>query len=243
MGPSSAATRSSDAVRRNDLRQYDELAGHWWRPDGEFAALHWIARARAALVPAAPPGGGRLLDIGCGGGLLAPHVQGYEHVGVDLVGSALRIARRHGVEPVRADAAALPFADGSFDVVAAGEILEHVEAPERLVAEACRVLAPGGTVVVDTIAATRWAVFSLVTVAERLPGGPPRGCHDPGLFVDPARLRRAFAAGGVDLRLHGLAPHPLRFLWFALSRRGHVPMRRTRSVQALYQGVGRKHGA
>jgi 2-polyprenyl-6-hydroxyphenyl methylase/3-demethylubiquinone-9 3-methyltransferase len=227
-------------MNRNDLRQYDDLAGEWWRPGGEFAALHWIARARASLIPAAQAPAARLLDIACGGGLLAPHVRGYEHVGIDLVASALRAAREHGVTPVLSDATALPFADGVFDVVVAGEVLEHVADPEALVAEACRVLAPGGTVVVDTIAATRWASVSMVTIGEWLPGGPPRGCHDRALFVDPARLRRTFGEHGVRLRLRGLAPHPLRYLWFVLTRRGHVPMRPSRSLSGLYQGWGRK---
>ncbi len=72
---------------RNDVRQYEELAEEWWRPGGVFAMLHWIARARAALVPPATRDGAVLVDLGCGGGLLAPHVAGlgYRHVGVDLV--------------------------------------------------------------------------------------------------------------------------------------------------------------
>lgn len=225
---------------RNDPRQYDELVAHWWCPHGEFAALHWIARARAALIP--PPAAPEmpLLDVACGGGLLAPHVPGYVHVGLDLTASALRVAQAHGVIGVQGDAAALPFPDAAFPVVVAGEMLEHVADTDAVVAELCRVLAPGGTVVVDTIAPTRWARFSLVTVAERMPGGPPRGCHDPVLFVDPDALRASFARHGVDLVVSGLEPHPLQYLRFALTRRGRVRMRRTRSPKALYQAVGRK---
>lgn len=224
---------------RNALDQYDELAGQWWLPDGAFAALHWIAEARAQLVPRPGPGA-RLLDVGCGGGLLAPHVHGYRHVGVDRTASALTIAAAHGIEPVQADAAALPFADNSFDVVVAGEILEHVADLPGTVAECCRVLAPGGAIVIDTIADTAWARFSLVTVGERLPGGPPRYCHDPALFVDPARLQALFLAHGVDLRLRGLATHPLDYARFLLTRRGPVRMQPVRSLAALYQGLGRK---
>lgn len=232
--------REHPARQRNDLRMYDELAAEWWDPRGEFAALHWIAQARASLIPPAPHPGARLLDVACGGGLLAPHVRGYAHVGIDLVPSALQFARGRDVAAVLADATALPFPDGVFDVVVAGEILEHVEVPEALVAEACRVLAPGGTVLVDTIASTWWARFSLVTVGEWLPGGPPRGCHDPALFVDPRRLQRAFATHGVRLHVRGLAPHPLRYLWFVLTRQGSVPMRPVRSLSAVYQGLGSK---
>jgi 2-polyprenyl-6-hydroxyphenyl methylase/3-demethylubiquinone-9 3-methyltransferase len=226
---------------RNDLRQYDDLAEQWWDGDGAFAALHWIAEARRSLIPPAPPGGGLALDVACGGGLLAPHVpHGYRHVGVDLTLSALAIATQHGVTAVGGDALLLPFADAVFDVVVAGEILEHVDDLERAAAEVCRVLAPGGTVVLDTIADTWWARFSLVTVGERVPGGPPPRCHDPELFVDPYRLRRLFAHRGIDLRLHGLAPAPLPYLRFLMTRRGPVPMRRTRSLAGLYAGVGVK---
>jgi 2-polyprenyl-6-hydroxyphenyl methylase / 3-demethylubiquinone-9 3-methyltransferase len=225
---------------RNSLRQYDDLAGEWWLPGGEFAGLHWLAEARAALVPPPAVPGARLLDVGCGGGLLASHVEGYMHVGVDLVASALAVAADHAVVPVRADAADLPFPDGSFHVVVAGEILEHVTDLEAVVAECARVLASGGTLVLDTIADSRWARFSLVTVGEWLPGGPPRGCHDPALFVDPERLRRLFAQYDVDLALHGLDVSPLPYLRFVLTRRGRVPMRRVGHLRALYQGVGRK---
>jgi 2-polyprenyl-6-hydroxyphenyl methylase / 3-demethylubiquinone-9 3-methyltransferase len=110
------------------------------------------------------------------------------------------------------------------------------------VAECARVLAPRGRVVLDTIAATAWARFSLVTVAERLPGGPPRRCHDPERFVAPERLLRLFERHGVGLRLRGLAVHPLDFVRFVLTRRGRVRMRPVRSLGALYQGIGVKAG-
>jgi 2-polyprenyl-6-hydroxyphenyl methylase/3-demethylubiquinone-9 3-methyltransferase len=223
----------------NDLAQYDDLAGDWWRPDGEFAALHWLARARARLIPPAGPGAS-LLDVGCGGGLLAPHVRGYRHVGVDLTASALEIAARHGVEGVQADAAALPFDDASFDVVVAGEVLEHVRDLEGTVGEALRVLRPGGTFVCDTINSTAVARFALVTVAERLPGGPPLGCHDPRLFVTPARLRELCARGGLELHLIGLRPHLRQYLGFLRDRRRSVEMLPTRSLAAVYQGWGQR---
>jgi 2-polyprenyl-6-hydroxyphenyl methylase / 3-demethylubiquinone-9 3-methyltransferase len=227
----------------NDPRQYDDLVDHWWRPDGEFAALHWIARARGALVPPAPRPGTPLLDVACGGGLLAPHLpEGWDHVGLDLMASALRTAAVQGVTPVQGDAARLPFADAGFGAVVAGEMLEHVADTEGVVAEICRVLAPGGTVVIDTIADTAWARFSLVAVGERLPGGPPRNCHDPALFVDPRALQSMFAGHGVRLKVRGLEPHPLQYVRYMLTRRGPVTMRPTRSLSALYQGVGTKHG-
>ena len=226
---------------RNDPAQYDDLADEWWDPEGEFAALHWLARARARLVPAPAGPGAQLLDIGCGGGLLAPHVHGYRHVGVDLSPTALRIAEAHGVDETHAaDAASLPFDDASFDVVVAGEVLEHVTDLEGTVREATRVLKPGGTLVTDTINRTWFARLTLVTIGERIRGGPPLGCHDHRLFVPPRRLRQLAADGGVDLRVSGLAPHPLEYLQFLAHRRSEVRMVPTRSLAAVYQGVGRK---
>lgn len=227
---------------RNDLRQYDDLADEWWDPDGPFSSLHWLARARAQLIPPARSGGAQLLDVGCGGGLLAPHVDGYRHVGVDLSQAGLEVAAAHGVEGVHADVTDMPFEDGRFDVVVAGEILEHVTDLPATVAESLRVLRPGGTFVCDTINSTWFARLALVTIGERVRGGPPPACHDPDLFVDPAELQGLCAAHGVRLAVHGLRPAPLQFAAFLLRRRTHVDMVRTRSLAAVYQGVGVKQG-
>ena len=227
---------------RNDPEQYDDLADQWWEPRGSFAMLHWIAEARARLVPSAARGESLLLDLACGGGLLAPHVagKGHRHVGLDLSPTALPLARLHGVLPVRGDVLRLPFADAVADVVVAGEVLEHVAEPLQLVAEACRVLRPGGTLVLDTIAATWWGRFSAVTVGERMPAGPPERLHDPGLFVDRPSLVQAAARCGVELELTGLRPSALDYLAWLAGRRPEVRMLPTRSTAGLFQAHGRK---
>ena len=224
---------------RNDYRQYDDLADQWWRTDGDFAALHWLARARAKLVP--PPRPGQLaVDIACGGGLMAEHLQGYRHVGVDLSPASLRLARDHGVEVIRADVTALPLDDEVADLVVAGEIFEHVEDLDTLVAQIARVLKPGGTLVCDTINDTWWARFSLVTIGERMPGGPPPHCHDPRLFVRPERLRAICAAHGIALQMSGLRFSVPEYAAFLVSRSRPVRMVPTKSLAAVYQGVGVK---
>lgn len=225
---------------RNDIGQYDELVEEWWRPEGEFAALHWLAASRRSLVPAPFEPSEVLVDVGCGGGLMAESASAYLHVGIDLVASALDHASAHGVTAVQADASALPIASEIASVVVAGEILEHVTSLDAVVAEVCRVLRPGGTVVIDTINDTRLARLLLVTIAERLPGGPPRGIHDPCLFVKPERLQRLFAEHGVSLDVWGLRPSAIDYVKFLTDRRRSVRMVRTRSTSGVFQGLGLK---
>jgi 2-polyprenyl-6-hydroxyphenyl methylase/3-demethylubiquinone-9 3-methyltransferase len=230
---------------RNDPRQYDDLAGEWWRPGGGFEILHWLAAARGALVPRATREGAVLLDAGCGAGLLAPHVrrQGYRHVGVDVRRSGLEQSAARGVIPLTGDVTALPLATRSVDVVVAGEILEHVTDLPGTVAELSRVLRPGGLVVLDTVNQTALSRFITVTAGERL-GIAPIGLHDPELFVDPKELTAHFATQGIALQVRGIRPTMTGLLrWLALpsataGRCGRmVP---TWSTAILYQGRGRK---
>jgi len=230
---------------RNDIRQYDDLAGEWWRPGGVFILLHGIAAARARLVPPATRPGAVLVDVGCGAGLLAPHLagKGYRHVGVDLVTSALEQAASHGVAAVRGDVLRLPVADGCADVVSAGELLEHVEDLAGAVAEVCRVLRPGGLLVLDTLNDTALCRLLAVTLAERVPGGAPAGIHDPKLFVNPAVLTRECARHGVRLQVRGVRPAVGAALRWLVVRRGEIPLVPTWSTAVLYQGRGRKEVA
>jgi 2-polyprenyl-6-hydroxyphenyl methylase / 3-demethylubiquinone-9 3-methyltransferase len=231
---------------RNDPRQYDDLAGQWWLPRGDFAMLAWISAARVRHIPVATPPAettsARLLDVACGGGLLAPHLtgRGFTHIGIDLSESALTQADAHGVIGVRGDVTRLPFRDGAFDVVVAGEILEHVTDLPAVLAEVCRVLRVGGTLVIDTIANTWWGRFSSITVAERMPAGPPPRLHDGQLFVDRNELVAEAARHGVTLRLNGLRPSAVDYMMWLIGRREAVRMIGTRSTAGLFQAVGTK---
>ncbi len=230
---------------RNDPGQYDDLADQWWRPDGEFAALHWLAASRAGHIPPAVREGALLVDLGCGGGLMAPYARalGYRHVGVDIGAPALELAREHGVLPLRASVLQVPLADGSADVVLACEVLEHVEDDVAVLAECARLLRPGGTLVIDALAATRLSVLINVHLLERLPGGPPRGLHDPRLFVDRARLLAAADRLGLDLRLVGLRPSIREAIAWRLGRREIVTMKPIRWTGAVFAGYGTKRSA
>lgn len=233
-----------ERLERNDPALYDRLAGEWWRPRGVFAMLHWLAAARGALVPRAGREGAVLVDLGCGAGLLAPHLEGkgYRHVGVDLSAAALRQAAAHGVAAVRGDVLAVPLADGCADVVVAGEIFEHVPDLRRAVGEACRLLRPNGLLVIDTLAATALCRWLAIGVAERIPKVAVRGVHDPALLVDRSVLVEACAAHGVDLTLRGIRPSVVDGALWALGRRPAVRMLPVGTTAVLFQAWGRRAG-
>lgn len=239
--PDGCSTPGRPGRERNDPGQYDDLAAEWWRPDGVFAMLHWLAEARARLIPPAHRPDAVLVDLGCGAGLLAPHIfhKGYTHVGVDLVGSALAQAGAHGVAGVRADVTRLPFADASADVVVAGEVLEHVDELNATVHEACRILRPGGRLIVDTLADTLVSRVVAVWLAERIEPRA-RGIHDPALLVDPKLLKALCARHGVRLAVRGIRPATVGMTRWLTTRRGSVRIVPTWSTAVLYQGCGIK---
>ncbi|MER7012627.1 methyltransferase domain-containing protein [Saccharopolyspora sp. NPDC000359] len=229
---------------RDNPQLYETYADQWWQPRGVFAMLHWLAAARAALVPTAPRTDAVLVDLGCGAGLLAPHVvdKGYQHIGVDRSESALRQAAAHGVLPLVGDVQAVPLAADSADCVVAGQVLEHVADLRAAVAEACRILRPGGLLVLDTLAATALCRVLAIGVAERLPGIAPRGAHDPALLVDRGVLAGAAARHGVDLALRGLRPSLRDLAAWTAGRRNAVRMVPTRATAVLFQAIGWKKG-
>ena len=175
---------------------------------------------------------------------MGPYVArlGYRHVGVDIGLPGLLLAREHGVRSVAGSALQVPLAHGCADVVLACEILEHVDDDVAVLAECARLLRPGGLLLLDTLADTRLSVLINVHLFERLPGGPPRGLHDPALFVDRDRLVAEAARHGVRLTLTGMRP-PLVGTLRWLARRDPDPrMRRTRPTSVLFQGHGTKEG-
>lgn len=215
------------------------------------STLRWIARSRAEHIPPARHADAVLLDLACGGGLLHPYIagKGYRHVGVDVSTRSAEVARRHGVDDVIiSDIGDIALDDGFADVVVAGHCLEHVERPLDVVAECCRLLKPGGTLLIDTIADTFLARLSTIILGEHIPvsWAAPKGTHDHRYFVDPDVLVRACTTNGVPVETFGLLPRVRDLFAFAVGRdyangrNGDVRMRQVRSTSMLYGVVGTK---
>jgi len=210
----------------------------WWEPrDRAFASLRAVSAFRLDLLRQwlGDDWRGRVVvDLGCGGGLLAIPLaaRGARVVGVDLAAAALRDARRQradGWQPVLGDLAAPPLADGCADVVLLADVVEHVDAPAHAVAGAARLLAPGGRLFVNTIARTRRSRWLAIALAEGL-GYVPRGTHQHERFVQPAELVAMAAAAGLrEVARCGEAPR----LW-ATVRTGAVQLRASASMAVGY---------
>jgi 2-polyprenyl-6-hydroxyphenyl methylase/3-demethylubiquinone-9 3-methyltransferase len=232
---------------RNDLDLYERHADEWWDTRSPtFRSLQQVNVFRIGLIetwigPRLP--GARVVDLGCGGGLLAHPLaeRGAQVVGIDLSRASLRAAsRRPSLEEADGgtvawsvgDVASAPLASGSADHVLLADVVEHLDEPESAVAEAARLLRPGGTLYVNTLNRTRRAAVLAVHVSEGI-GLVPRGTHDPALFVTPDELRAAGEAAGLQLdRLQGESPGLLRTLgtW-------RVHLRRSRSLAVAYSAL------
>lgn len=221
--------------------------GGWWDPQVRaFASLRAVSAFRLALLGewCRPGLAGRVVvDLGCGGGLLAAPLaqQGARVLGVDLAATALRDARTaapSGFLPVVGDLSAPPVAPACADFVLLADVLEHVAEPATVVAAAAALLKPGGRLFVNTIARTLRARWLAITLAEGL-GYVPKGTHRHDLFVQPEELAAMAAAAGLrEVARCGEAPR----LW-ATVRTGAVQLRKSPSLAVGYAMLFAKEAA
>jgi 2-polyprenyl-6-hydroxyphenyl methylase/3-demethylubiquinone-9 3-methyltransferase len=204
----------------NDV--FATLGDRWYEADDDPVAL---LRAQARLhapyieerLPQRPC---RLLDLGCGGGLIANELvkNGHSVVGVDISDACLEVAARHDSTQravwVRGDARALPFADASFDAVCAMDVLEHIEPVEVVVAEVARVLRPGGRFFFHTFDRTWLSWLIVIKGVEWFVSNVPADLHLYRQFVKPSELRAHCEAGGLAVQeVVGCGPIPSGPFW------------------------------
>jgi 2-polyprenyl-6-hydroxyphenyl methylase/3-demethylubiquinone-9 3-methyltransferase len=203
-----------------EVAKFDALAQRWWDPRGEFRPLHEINPLRLDYIESrAGLAGRRVLDVGCGGGLLAEGMarRGAQVTGIDAAAAPLTVARLHALEAgIELDyrhstaeevAAREP---GAFEIVTCLEMIEHVPDPASTVRALATLVRPGGDVFVSTINRNAKAFLLAIVGAEYLLGLVPRGTHEYARFVRPSELAAWSRAAHLDLLdLTGLTHDPL----------------------------------
>lgn len=203
-----------------ELGRFGALAATWWDPNGPSRALHDLNPARLEYVRAhVRLRGARILDVGCGGGLLAEAMaaEGADVLGIDLSPSVLDVARLHALESgisvayrqisIEALADAEP---GAFDAITCMEMLEHVPDPAAIINAAAALLKPGGILLLSTLNRTPRAFALAIVGAEYLAGLLPRGTHKYASFIRPSELANWLRAAKLELvDVAGLGYDPL----------------------------------
>jgi len=209
----------SPNVDTAEIARFQSLASRWWDPQGEMRPLHDLNPVRLRYVERCGPLDGRsILDVGCGGGLLAEAMarKGADVVGLDLSEELLDVARLHALEAgvqleYRAESAEVHASKhaGRYDVVTCMEMLEHVPDPAAIVAALATLVRPGGDVFVSTLNRTPRAYLLAVLGAEYVLRLLPTGTHSYEKFIRPSELAAwARAAGLVQVDIAGLDYEP-----------------------------------
>jgi 2-polyprenyl-6-hydroxyphenyl methylase/3-demethylubiquinone-9 3-methyltransferase len=202
-----------------EIAKFDAAAPRWWDPNGEFRPLHDLNPARLEYVEArAGLAGHRVLDVGCGGGLMSEGMarRGGHVLGIDLAPEALAVARLHALEAeiavdyrhiaVEALAESAP---AGFDLVTCLEMLEHVPDPAAIVAALARLVRPGGNVIVSTINRNAKAFALAIVGAEYVMRLLPMGTHRYARLIRPSELSQWARDSGLELAdLAGLEYDP-----------------------------------
>jgi len=204
-----------------ELAKFSALAHRWWDPTSEFRPLHEINPLRLGHIERLAGGleGKRVVDIGCGGGILAESMaaRGADVVGIDLADKPLKVAMLHGMESGSAVEYRLVSAEDlaaqepeAYDVVTCMEMIEHVPDPASTVAACARLARPGGHVFFSTINRNAKSFLFAIVGAEYVLNLLPKGTHEYARFVRPSELATWCRAAGLGLEnLTGMTYNPL----------------------------------
>lgn len=211
---------SEPNVDAAEVNKFDELARKWWDPNSDFKPLHDINPLRLGYITSrATISGARVLDVGCGGGILTEALAkaGATTTGIDMAPKPLQVAKLHRheseleidyqqstIEAYAADHA------GEFDVITCLEMLEHVPSPDSVI-EACRtLLKPGGQLFLSTINRNPKAYAMMVLGAEYVLNMLPRGTHDYQKFLKPSELASSLRRHQFELQdITGMTYNPI----------------------------------
>lgn len=243
---------SVSSIDKDEVARFSAMAADWWNPNGKFAPLHKFNPTRLGYIrdtaaahfgrntnATAPFEGLRLLDIGCGGGLLSEPMtrMGFDVVGADASEQNIKTAAVHADEQgldidYRATTAeALNEAGERFDVVLNMEVVEHVANPRRFLRDCAQMVTPGGLMICATLNRTPRSLLMAKIGAEYVLRWLPAGTHTWSKFITPQELERMLIAAGLNVTEQmGVTYNPLKDS-FALN---------PRDVAVNYMMVGRK---
>lgn len=234
-GEQPAGQRHGDNVNQAEVRRFADLAAKWWDTEGEFKPLHEIGPARLSFIRDAivrhfnrdagglrPFKGLRILDVGCGGGLICEPLarMGGEVTGIDPGEETIAAASAHGRQQglaidYRATTIEAVGAGGeTFDVVTCLEVLEHVPDPKAFLSNCALAVKPGGLLITSTLNRTMKSYALAIVAAEYVLRWLPRGTHDWNKFLTTEEVAEALAAAGLEeTRFEGIVFDPLGGRW------------------------------
>jgi 2-polyprenyl-6-hydroxyphenyl methylase / 3-demethylubiquinone-9 3-methyltransferase len=202
---------ATDNVHLHEIHKFGSMAERWWDPQGEFKTLHDINPLRIKFIQSQADdiAGKRIVDVGCGGGILTEALakNGADALGIDLSEELIDTADLHGLETgvsaqyqkISAEALAEQQPE-SFDLVTCMEMLEHVPDPGSIISACARMVKPGGMVFFSTLNRKPKAYLLAIVAAEYLLKMVPKGTHEFKTFIKPSELCQSARAVGLELQ-------------------------------------------
>lgn len=211
---------ATENVHAHEIHKFGSQAERWWDPEGEFKTLHDINPLRLEFIERyAQLSGKRVVDVGCGGGILTEGLakHGADAIGIDLSEDLIDVADLHGLETgiqahyqkISAEQLAQEQPE-SFDHVTCMEMLEHVPDPGSIIAACAKMVKPGGMVFFSTLNRKPKAYLLSIVAAEYVLKMLPKGTHDYKTFIKPSELCQSARASGLELQgMVGIEYNPL----------------------------------